>query len=89
MNKTTKGAAKGRVVAIDWTGVATIGIDVGDRFSSYCAIDASGGIVVEGRITTTVGAIELELGRMSRKTVAIRGGHALTVDEPPAEQTGT
>ena len=74
VKKTTKGAAKGRADAVDWTRVATIGIDVGDRFSSYCAIDSSGTIVAEGRITTTVGAIELELGQISRKTVAIEAG---------------
>ena len=52
----------------------TIGIDVGDRFSHYCALDDAGGVVATGRISTTAGAFELEFASMPRKTIAIEAG---------------
>jgi transposase len=58
---------------IDWSGAATIGIDLGDRFSHYCALDAEGTVVSEGRVATTPGAIELLL-KTSRKRIAIEAG---------------
>ena len=74
VKKSTKNAAKGRKVQVDWKRVETIGIDVGDRFSHYCGVDAAGVIVVEGRIATTAGAIELEFEKVPRKTIAIEAG---------------
>lgn len=74
VKRSKKGAAKRRTVRVDWTRVVTIGIDVGDRFSRYCAIDAAGTVVVEGRVATTVGAIELEFGHVPKKTIAIEAG---------------
>jgi hypothetical protein len=31
----------------------TVGLDVGDRFSQVCAVDADGVLVQEGRVATT------------------------------------
>lgn len=59
---------------VDWPRVVTVGIDVGDHFSYYCAIDADGSVVAEGRIATMAGAIELELKGVARKTIAIEAG---------------
>ncbi len=58
---------------IDWKRVVTIGIDLSDRFSHFCAVDAEGAVVAEGRVATTPGAIEL-LFKISRKRIAIEAG---------------
>ena len=79
-NSTSTATGKARTTAklsrqhVDWKHVVTIGIDVGDRFSYYCAIDADGAIVAQGRMSTTAGAFELELTRVPRKTIAIEAG---------------
>lgn len=52
-------ARKVKEQRMDWTRVETVGIDLGDRFSYFCALDADGAIVAEGRVATTPGAIEL------------------------------
>jgi transposase len=54
--------------------VTTIGIDLGDRFSSYCAIDGHGSIVAEGRVPTTAAGLQLAFGRLELKTIAIEAG---------------
>jgi len=59
---------------VDWKRVVTIGIDVGDRFSHYCAIDADGEIVVRGRMATTEGAVEMEFAKVPHTTIAIEAG---------------
>lgn len=72
--KSTKRAAKVSKQHVDWKRVLTVGVDVGDRFSNYCAIDTNGEIVVQGRTTTTAGAIELEFKRVPAKVIAIEAG---------------
>lgn len=52
---------------VDWQGVVTIGIDVGDRFSHYCAIGVDGAIVAQGRVATTARAFELLLAGVSER----------------------
>jgi transposase len=59
---------------IDWTRIETVGIDLGDRFSYFCALDAGGEVVAEGRVATTPGAIELHFKAASRKRIAIEAG---------------
>lgn len=77
---TSRVAAKARTTVevnkqhINWKRVVTIGIDVGDRFSHYCAIDAAGVVAAEGRFSTTVGAVELQFKFMPAKTIAIEAG---------------
>jgi transposase len=78
MKKSTKvSAAQARTTAtvkeqqIDWKRVGTVGIDLGDRFSHYCALDAEGSVVAEGRVATTPGAIELHFKGAGRKRIAI------------------
>jgi hypothetical protein len=46
--KAKKAAKEKKQQRVDWSSVTTIGIDLGDRFSSYCAIDGDGSIVAEG-----------------------------------------
>lgn len=67
-------AGKVRKQQLDWKGVVTIGIDIGDRFSHYCAVDRAGAVLAEGRVATTAGAIELEFAKVPRKTIAIEAG---------------
>lgn len=58
----------------DWKRVVTIGIDVGDRFSHYCAIDAGGVVVAEGRFSTAVEAVEMQFKSIPATTIAIEAG---------------
>lgn len=81
MKKSTKAnAAQARTGAkvqqqkIDWKRVTTIGIDLGDRFSHFCALDGEGSVVGEGRVATTPAAMELEFKSVSRKRIAIEAG---------------
>jgi transposase len=66
--------AKVREQQIDWRRVGTVGIDVGDRFSHFCALDADGLVIAEGRIATTPAALELHFKGASRKRIAIEAG---------------
>ena len=81
MKKSTKVATKQARTAtrvkeqrIDWKRVETVGIDLGDRFSYFCALDADGAVVAEGRVATTPGSIELHFKAASRKRIAIEAG---------------
>ena len=78
MKKSTPlSAAQARTAAkagVEWNGVGTVGMDLGDRFSHFCALDDDGGVVAEGRIATTPGAIELHFKGVSRKRIAIEAG---------------
>lgn len=67
-------ATKVKEQRIDWTRIETIGVDLGDRFSYFCALDAGGAVVAEGRVATTPGAIELHFKAASRKRIAIEAG---------------
>lgn len=61
-------------VKVNWKGVTTIGIDVGDRMSQYCAIGAEGETIVESRVATTPGGFELLFKAIGGKTIAIETG---------------
>jgi len=52
----------------------TIGLDVGDRYSHLCVLDAAGQIEEESRIPTTRGAIEGRLGGMESARVILEVG---------------
>ncbi|HET9146361.1 MAG TPA: IS110 family transposase [Sphingomicrobium sp.] len=66
-------AAKVKQQPIDWKRVVTVGIDLGDRFSHFCALADDGSVVAEGRVATTPGAVEL-LFKISRKRIAMEAG---------------
>jgi transposase len=80
MKKSTKvSAAQARTAAkvkqqIYWRRVVTVGMDVGDRLSHYCALDADGSVLAEGRVATTPAAIELHFKAAGRKRIAIEAG---------------
>jgi transposase len=52
----------------------TIGLDLGDRCSSYCVLDEAGEIVLEQKLPTTPEAMKKVFGRMQRSRVAIETG---------------
>lgn len=76
MKKSTSGEAAKvtTMTARAWKRVTTIGIDLGDRFSHYCALDGNGEIVTEDRLATTRGAFELLFGKIAPVTMAIETG---------------
>lgn len=66
--------AKSRKQHTHWRQAVTIGIDVGNRFSHYCALDETGTVIAAGRTSTTAGALEFEFANVPRKTIAIEAG---------------
>lgn len=53
---------------------ATVGLDVGDRYTHLCVLDAAGEIVEEGRLRTTPAAIHQRFARASRQRVVLETG---------------
>ena len=49
----------------------TIGIDLGDRFSQYCALDDAGEVIEEGRVKTTSEAFGRRFGSARPMRIAI------------------
>jgi len=52
----------------------TIGLDLGDRFSSYCVLDDDGEIILEQRGATTPEAVKQIFGRMAPCCIAMETG---------------
>lgn len=52
----------------------TIGVDLGDKFSQVCVLDARGEVVEEARIATTREALERRFGGMAPAAMAIEAG---------------
>jgi transposase len=55
-------------------GQLTIGIDLGDRFSSYCVLNEAGEIVLEHKLATTPEAMKQVFGSMPRCRIAMETG---------------
>jgi transposase len=55
-------------------GIETIGLDLGDRFSQFCAVGGKGEILQEGRVPTTVVGMRRFFGGMEPVTVAVETG---------------
>jgi hypothetical protein len=55
-------------------GQLTIGLDLGDRSSSYCVLNEAGEIVLEHRLATTPEAIKQAFGSMPRSRIAMETG---------------
>jgi hypothetical protein len=69
---------------IEWTRNETVGIDLGDRFSYFCALDASGAVV-----THHTGSDRVALQDCIAKEDRHRSRDALAVDQPPSHTHGT
>ncbi|HUP50295.1 MAG TPA: IS110 family transposase, partial [Thermoanaerobaculia bacterium] len=57
-----------------WQRVTTIGIDVGDRSSNWCALDDDGEVVAEQKIPTRRAAFAVLFDGIGRKRIAIEAG---------------
>jgi transposase len=56
--------------------LVTLGIDVSDRFSSYCVIDPAGDVVEEGRLRTTESALFSRFKDITGRVVVEAGTHS-------------
>jgi transposase len=54
--------------------VLTVGLDLGDRFSHYCLLDAGGKVVEEGRIQSTEAALRRHFGGEPCLRIALECG---------------
>ena len=52
----------------------TVGIDLGDRFSRYCMVNAEGEVMEEGRMQTTAAAMERHFAGEARQRIAMECG---------------
>ena len=52
----------------------TVGLDLGDRSSSYCVLDEAGKIILERKLPTTREAIKQTLGKMRQSLMALETG---------------
>jgi transposase len=59
---------------------ATVGLDVSDQFSSYCILDSSGGVLEEGRIRTSAGALRQRFASSAGRVVLEAGTHSPWID---------
>src|SRR5215472_12388429 len=60
----------------------TIGLDLGDRSSNYCVMNAAGDILLEDKLPTTSQAMKQLFGRMLRSRIAME---TLTIAELPRD----
>ena len=52
----------------------TVGVDVGDRYSHLCLLDATGEVVEDGRVQTTREALLRRFGNVARMRVVLETG---------------
>src|ERR1700755_1026378 len=52
----------------------TIGLDLGDKWSYYCVLDASGDVLLEQKVSTTPKAMREVFGAISRCRIALETG---------------
>jgi len=55
-------------------GQLTMGLDLGDRSSSYCVLDEAGKIIVEQKLQTTPEAVKQTFGRVPQSRIAMETG---------------
>ena len=52
----------------------TVGLDVGDRVSQFCRLDAAGEIAEEGRLHTTAAGVEKHFAKLPAAVIALEAG---------------
>src|SRR5262250_931108 len=57
-----------------FNGQLTIGLDLGDRSSSYCVLDEAGEIILEQKLPTTPEGMKQTFARMPRSRIAMETG---------------
>lgn len=60
--------------SIIFKGPLTIGLDLGDRSSSYCVLDENGEIIREQKIATTPEGMQQAFAKMARSRIAMETG---------------
>src|SRR5262249_7873753 len=55
-------------------GQLTIGLDLGDRSSSYCVLNEAGEVILEQKLPTTPDAMRQTFARMPRSRIAMETG---------------
>ncbi len=55
-------------------GELTVGIDLGDRFSSYCVLDGRGEVVEEGKVRTTTAGLQQRFATLGPGGVVVEVG---------------
>jgi len=98
------GSASGRIVPRNFVSVSaisfepfgtvfkgqlTIGLDLGDRFSSYCVLDENGEIILERKLPTTPEAMKRTFARMPRSRHRHGDRDAFSLGEPRVDGAGT
>ena len=71
MQKISTTRTNGRKI---FKGQLTIGLDLGDRYSSYCVLDEAGKILLEQKLPTTQETMKQIFGRMARCRIAMETG---------------
>jgi len=71
MQKISTTRTNGRKI---FKGQLTIGLDLGDRSSSYCVLDEAGKILLEQKLPTTQETMKQIFGRMARCRIAMETG---------------
>jgi transposase len=76
MTKSTSGEKRvvKRIPGSVFQRVTTIGVDLGDRFSQWCALDDEGAVVAEGRVATTRAAMAVLFQGITQKRIAMETG---------------
>jgi predicted NBD/HSP70 family sugar kinase len=55
-------------------GQLTIGLDLGDRSSSYCALNGAGEVILEQRVATNPETMKRTFEKMPRSRIALETG---------------
>src|SRR5499433_1242055 len=71
MQKISTMRASGKII---FKGQLTVGLDLGDRSSSYCVLNAAGEITLEQKLPTTPEGIQQTVGKMPRCLLAMETG---------------
>ena len=71
MQKISTMRASGKKI---FKGQLTIGLDLGDRSSSYCVLDEAGEVILEQKLPTTPEAMRQTFAKMPRSRVAMETG---------------
>ena len=69
-----KGPSISRTKSPKSTPRMTVGIDLGDKQSAYCILDAEGDVLSEGTIRTTEGGFEQQFQNMNSCRIALETG---------------
>lgn len=73
MRKSTRMSSTAHLKTVQ-SSITSIGIDLGDRFWHFVALDRDGQVIAEGRLATSAAAFEAEFGALQSQLIAIETG---------------